>query len=90
MQSSNLLEAIWRGDIACAENSDTGVRFGRLLDALMPMPRIGLMRGDRAGADDLYATAVERSLAPVSRAADISPGNATFANHPPKRRRTML
>ena len=53
MQSSNLLEAIWRGDIACAENSDTGVRFGRLLAALMPMPRIGLMRGDRAGGQIL-------------------------------------
>lgn len=53
MQSSNLLEAIWRGDVACAGDSDTGARFGRLLDALVPMRRIGLLRGDRAGGQIL-------------------------------------
>lgn len=45
MQSSDLLEAIWRGDIACAEDSDGGARLGAILDALVPMRRIGLARG---------------------------------------------
>lgn len=47
MQSSDLLEAIWRGDIACAGSSDTEARFGLILDAMLPMRRIGLQRGDR-------------------------------------------
>ncbi|MCP1169808.1 hypothetical protein NHG85_14935, partial [Limimaricola sp. ASW11-118] len=54
MQSSDLLEAIWRGDIACAEDSDGGARLGAILDALAPMRRIGLARGGHgAGAQIL-------------------------------------
>ncbi|EYD71963.1 hypothetical protein [Limimaricola hongkongensis] len=53
MQSSDLLEAIWRGDIACAGSSDTEARFGLILDAMLPMRRIALQRGDRRGGQVL-------------------------------------
>ncbi len=49
MQSSDLLEAIWRGDIACAGDSDTEARFGLILDAMLPMRRVALQRGDGLG-----------------------------------------
>lgn len=53
MQSSDLLEAIWRGDVARAGAGDTEARFAGLLDRLMPMRRIGLQRGDRPGGQVL-------------------------------------
>lgn len=49
MQSSELLEAIWRGDVACAGDGEAAEGFGQLLDALMPMRRVALARGDRGG-----------------------------------------
>jgi hypothetical protein len=53
MQSSDLLEAIWRGDVACAGDTDAATGFGRILDRIMPMRRVELQRGDRTGGQVL-------------------------------------